>query len=261
MHEHEGVAWGVEGGIGRIVLHSPEKANSIGPGSAFGLARAIDEVLAAEPRVILLTAQGPIFCAGGDIGALKAAGEDLETLVQTLVDVAHPAVLRLSRSPAPVISAIGGAVGGAGVGIALCADIVLGAESMKLRTGYAAIGLSPDLGASYFLARRIGTQKAKRWLMLSDAVDARHCLEAGVIDALHADSDLSAAAEALALRLAGGARGSLAGIKLLCDGLPDRDIDEHFALERTLLLAASRSADAREGVAAFLERRAPRFSR
>jgi 2-(1,2-epoxy-1,2-dihydrophenyl)acetyl-CoA isomerase len=260
MQTHEGVAWGVDGGIGRIVLQNPKKANALGPGSAAGLARAIDAVLAAMPRVVLLTAEGPIFCAGGDLDALKGALPNLDALIDRLVHTLHPAIQRLVESPVPVVCAVNGAVGGAGVGVALCADFVLASTSMKLRTGYAGIGLSPDVGTSWFLARRIGSQKAKQWLMLSDAIDAQHCLEAGVVDSLHAEDELLPAAEALAHRLAAGARGSLGAIKQLCDGMPQRTLGQHLALEHELLAARSRSADAAEGIASFIGRRKPRFT-
>jgi 2-(1,2-epoxy-1,2-dihydrophenyl)acetyl-CoA isomerase len=259
MEQFEGIGWGVENGIGRIVLQRPEKANAISPAFAPAMARAIDGVLAAAPRVVLLTATGPVFCAGGDIQAFVAAGPGLPAMVDSMILPLHPAILRLARAPVPVVSVIGGAVGGAGIGLALCADFVLAARSMKLRTGYSAIGLSPDLGTSYFLARRIGAQKAKQWLMLSDAIDAQRCLEAGAVDSLHAPDELRPAAEALAQRLAGSARESLAAIKLLCDGMPARDLAAHLALEHELLLARTRGPDVREGISAFLEKRPPRF--
>ncbi|MET3182317.1 UNVERIFIED_ORG: 2-(1,2-epoxy-1,2-dihydrophenyl)acetyl-CoA isomerase [Variovorax guangxiensis] len=260
METAEGIAWGVEEGVGRIVLKRPERANAIGVRSSRALVRAIDEVLAREPRVILLTGEGRVFCAGGDIEEFVAAGEALPALVDEILDGLHPALLRLSSNPAPLVVAVNGSVGGAGVGLALCGDFVLAAESMKLRTGYAAIGLSPDAGASCFLARRVGPVRAQQLLMLSDAIDSRRCLAWGVVDELHPDAELAGAAEALATRLAQGASGSFAAIKTLCAGAPGRPFAEHLALEHKLLRERAGSADAREGVAAFMAKRAPRFT-
>jgi 2-(1,2-epoxy-1,2-dihydrophenyl)acetyl-CoA isomerase len=158
-----------------------------------------------------------------------------------------------------VVAALNGPVAGAGIGLALCADFVLGAASTKLRTGYAAIGLSPDVGASYFLARRVGAVRAQQWLMLSDTIDAQRCLRHGVIDELYADDELADAAEKLVTRLAGTARGSLAAIKTLCRGLPARGLQEHLKLEHALLASCARSPEAQEGIRAFVERRPPRF--
>jgi 2-(1,2-epoxy-1,2-dihydrophenyl)acetyl-CoA isomerase len=259
VQENEGVAWWREDAVGRIELRRPQRANSLARPAAHALARAIDDVLAQEPRAVLLTATGPVFCAGGDIDEFRGAGDRLDALVDEILAPLHPALERLSTAPLPVVSAVGGAIGGAGVGLALCADFVLAADSMKLRTGYAAIGLSPDLGTSWFLSRRIGPQRAKQWLMLSDAVDARTCLAHGAIDAVYPEAELPAAARALAQRLARGAKDSLAGIKRLCDGQAGRRLGEQLALEHALLRERARSNDAREGVAAFLDRRAPRF--
>ena len=259
METAEGIAWGVEEGIGRIVLKRAERANAIGVRSGHALVRAIDEVLAGKPRVILLTGEGRVFCAGGDIDEFVAAGEALPALVDEILDRLHPALLRLSNNPAPLVVAVNGSVGGAGVGLALCGDFVLAAESMKLRTGYAAIGLSPDAGASYFLARRVGPVRAQQLLMLSDAIDSQRCLAWGAVDALHPDDELAAAAEALAARLARGASASFAGIKELCAGAAGRPFEQHLALEHRLLRERAGSPDAREGVTAFVEKRAPSF--
>lgn len=259
-HSEHGVAWGLEDGIGRIELRRPERANALSRDAAHALARAIGEVLDGAPRVLLLTAQGRIFCAGGDIEEFVAAGAALEALVDDILRPLHPALHRLATAPLPVVAALNGPVGGAGVGLALCADFVLAAASMKLRTGYAAIGLSPDLGSAYFLARRVGPVRAQQWLMLSEPLDAAQCLAAGAIDALHPDAELPAAAEALAARLAQAASASLAGIKTLCAGLPGRDLQAHLDLEHRLLAARARGADAQEGVRAFVERRPPRFT-
>jgi 2-(1,2-epoxy-1,2-dihydrophenyl)acetyl-CoA isomerase len=259
MQEHEGIAWWREGPVGRIELRRPQKANALGKASGHALAGAIDELLSGGPGSILLTAQGAVFCAGGDIDEFVSAGASLDGLVADILAPLHPAIERLASAPAPVVSAVGGGIGGAGVGLALCADFVLAAESMKLRSGYAAIGLSPDLGSSYFLARRVGSQRAKQWLMLSEPVDARTCLAHGAVDAVHPDAELNAAALALASRLAHGARDSLAGIKTLCDGWSQRTLGQQLALEEALLCERARSADAREGISAFVEKRAPRF--
>jgi len=260
MDSAEGIAWGVRDDIGRIVLKRPGRANAIGLRSSRALVRAIDEVLACEPRAILLTGEGRVFCAGGDIDEFVAAGEGLPALVDEILQGLHPALLRLAASPAPLVVAVNGPAGGAGVGLALCGDFVLAAESMKLRTGYAAIGLSPDAGASYFLSRRIGPVRAQQWLMLSDAIDSARCLAAGAVDAVHPDASLAEAAQALAARLAAGASASFAGIKALCGGAPGRPIEQHFAMEHELLRARAGSADAREGVAAFVAKRAARFT-
>ena len=156
---------------------------------------------------------------------------------------------------------INGSFGGAGLGLALCGDFAYAAASAKLRTGYVALGLSPDAGSSYFLVRRIGVARAKQLFFTNEALDAQQCLAAGIVDAVFPDDRLLDAAEALCARLACASTGSIAAIKRLCDGAERRSLTEHLALEKTLLVERARDGDAREGVAAFLERRPADFAR
>ncbi|MBE0591103.1 MAG: enoyl-CoA hydratase/isomerase family protein, partial [Gemmatimonadales bacterium] len=184
------VAFNVSDDVGRITLQAPERGNTLTLETCKAFAEAVDAVLDARPRAILLLAEGRMFCAGGDIEEFIAAGDDLSPLVDAILAPLHPAVLKLHEAPVPVVAAVNGAVAGAGVGLALCADFVLGAASMKLRTGYAGIGLSPDAGASYHLARRVGPVRAQQWLMLNDPVDAQACLQHGAIDSVVPDAGL-----------------------------------------------------------------------
>lgn len=258
--EDEGIVRSVDPhSIARIVIDRPNQHNTLSVRAGEALARAIDDIVDARPRVVLVTGRGPVFCAGGDIGEFKANAGTLDSLVDRILSVLHPAILRLSALGAPVVTALNGSVAGAGVGLALCGDFALAAASMKLRTGYAAIGLSPDLGASYFLARRVGTMRARQFFFSSETLDAQRCLEYGAVDAVFPDSALMAEADSLCERLAGGAPGSLAAIKRLCASAGSHGLAEHLELEKSLLEARARSGDAQEGIAAFLDRRPPVF--
>lgn len=254
MNVTSGIGWEVREGVGRIVLGP----RTLGRAAGHALVTAVDQVLAGSPRAILLRADGRIFCAGGDIDEFAAAGDGLPAYVDEVLGLLHPALLRLVGGPAPLISAVNGALAGAGIGLALCADFVLGARSMTLRSGYAGIGLSPDLGSSYFLARRVGPVRAQQLLMLGEPLDAARCLAWGAIDAVHADEELGPASEALAARLARGARGSAAAIRELCGGLPARGLREQLALEHEHLRRNAATPEARRMIAAFLEERATR---
>ncbi|MCG2656113.1 MAG: enoyl-CoA hydratase-related protein [Hydrogenophaga sp.] len=256
----DNVRWSVAGDIGRIVLDRSDGPHTISLASTAALARAVAEIAAAKPRVVLLTGSGTIFCAGGDIAEMRQHAGTLDVYIDELVGIAHPALLRLSELPVPVVTAINGPVGGGGIGWALCGDFALAAASMKLRTGYAAIGLSPDMGASHFITRRIGSLRARQLLMLSDPIDARRCLDFGLVDEVVPDAELGARAQTLCERLARAPTASMAGIKQLCEGAARRNLHEQMALEKSLIEARARSSDASEGVQAFLENRAPRFS-
>lgn len=245
--------------VGGIVLDRTAHHNALGRATATALARAITEVLAAQPRVVVIRARGPIFCAGGDIHEFDNADHQLPQLVHEILDQLLPAYWQLAQAPCPVVTVVGGPVGGAGIGLALCGDFVLASDTMKLRTGYSAIGLSPDVGASYFLGRRIGGVRAQQWLMLSQAVDAERCLAAGAVDQVFPLHELEAAAQGLVDQLSHAAPASLAAIKRLSIQGPGLSLREHLMLEQQLLKACASTADAREGIAAFLQKRAALF--
>lgn len=253
------VLWSVENGVGRITLNRPERANAVGLASSRALAAAIDAVVAAAPRVVVLTGRGPRFCAGGDIDEFVADQENMARLIEEILAPLHPALLRLANLPAPVITAVNGPVGGAGIALALCGDIVLAADSMKLRAGYSAIGLTPDAGASWFLSRRVGASKAKEIFFLNDVLSAEDCLRLGIVNAVHPAAELEQRTQAVVDRLLAGAGGAFARIKILCDGAGRRDLADQLALEQQMMVASAASADAREGVRAFSEKRAPTF--
>ncbi|MDP3167812.1 MAG: enoyl-CoA hydratase-related protein [Hydrogenophaga sp.] len=261
MADLNGIEWNVDDeGVGRIVLNRPGHNNALGRDSAPAVSRAIDEVTSAKPRVIVIEARGPIFCAGGDIREFVQAGDRLDDLVDEILNDLLPGYLKLAQATCPIVTVVGGPVGGAGVGLALCGDFVLASDTMKLRTGYAAIGLSPDVGASYFLARRVGSVRAQQWLMLSDAIDAQRCLAAGAVDQVFPAADLDAAAQALVDRLRDSAPASLAAMKRLSLEGPSLPLQAYLALEQQLLKACARTADAREGTSAFVGKRRPRFT-
>ena len=259
MPNLHGIEWTSEALVGSIVLDRPTYHNALGRGTASALAQAIAEVLAAQPRVVVVKARGPIFCAGGDIQEFASAGDQLPALVDDILEKLLPAYMQLAQATCPVVTVVGGPVGGAGIGLALCGDFVLASDTMKLRTGYSAIGLSPDVGASYFLARRIGAVRAQQWLMLSQAVDAERCLAAGAVDQVFPAHELDAAAQALVDQLCRAAPASLAAIKKLSMQGPGLSLQEHLLLEQQLLKACAATPDAREGVAAFVQKRPALF--
>ncbi|RCW69416.1 enoyl-CoA hydratase/isomerase family protein [Pseudorhodoferax soli] len=254
------VQWHIEDGVGHIVLNRPAAANALNSAAGRALADAIDQASRADIGAVLLSSTGRQFCAGGDIGEFVERQADLDRLVRAMLDPLHPAIHTLATLPVPVVSAVHGPVGGAGIALALCADIVLAAPAMKLRGGYSAIGLSPDLGASYYLARRAGAARAKLILMTNRAIAAEECLRWGLVDELHEAEALPGAARALALQLARGATGSLGGIKRLCDGALQHGLRTHLQLEREALLRCAVSADGREGINAFMAKRPPVFN-
>lgn len=253
------VLWRVEDGVGHIVLNRPDAANALDVAAGRALSDVIWQASRADIGAVLISANGRQFCAGGDIREFVERRDELDRLVQAVLDAVHPAIHALATLSVPVVSAVQGPVGGAGIAVALCADFVLASTAMKLRGGYSAIGLSPDLGASYYLARRAGSVRAKNILMTNRMLSADECLVWGIVDEVHGVDELAPAALALAQRLARGATASLGGIKRLCDSALSHDLQTHLSLEREALLRCAISADGREGITAFVEKRAPDF--
>lgn len=249
------------GDIATIVLNRPEYANAIDPDSTRALIQCIDAVAAdASARVVVLRAAGRMFCAGGSIDFFAKGGADLPAVLDELLGPLHAALYKLATLPIPVISAVNGPVGGGGIGLALCADIVLAAESMKLRGGYSAIGLTPDAGSSWFLTRRVGAMRAKQIFFTNDSLSAQQCLAMGIVSEVVPDAELAARTTALAEALARGATGALGRIKQLVDGAHERSLEAQLALEHRLMVESATSPEASEGIAAFLSKRAPQFS-
>lgn len=249
--------------VARVTLNRPEQANVLDEamGQAFiDVTRQLAQAQqAGAVRAVLLAARGPHFCAGGDIRGFVAT-DDIATLLDRTIPPLHAAIHTLATLPVPVVSAVNGSLGGGGIGVALCADIVLAGESMKLRGGYSAIGLSPDVGVSWALTRLVGPMRAKHILFTNQPLNAAHCLAAGLVAEVHADDALMPAAEALVRALARGATGSLARVKTLVDQAASHSLQQQLALEHLGMVASGSTADAREGVQAFMDKRAPRFA-
>lgn len=251
----------IHSNIATITLNRPDKLNALNAAMCLAFADAVEKVWCdGSARVVLLKGEGRAFCAGGDIGDFCASAS-LPELLDSLLATLNRAILRLASLPVPVISVVNGPIGGGGIGIALCADFVLASETMKLRGGYSLLGLTPDAGSSWFLTRRAGVAQAKRILMLNRPLTARDCLAVGVVDELHPPSELGDAANRLAQEIVALPAGSVSRIKQLTDRARWLQIGEHLELERKLMVVSGGSEDAREGVAAFVEKRSPQFNR
>lgn len=243
-----------------ITLNAPERANVIDLNMARAFVAAV-QTIAADPSVlaVLMTGVGRQFCAGGDIKVFDDASRPLPAILQEVLDPLHEAMKMLTLLPMPIVCAINGPVGGGGIGLALCGDIVLAAESMKLRGGYAAIGLTPDVGGSWFVTRRAGAAKAKEIFLTNRPFTSAECREIGLVDQVHPDHELPHQARTLALQLAQGPQQAQARIKALIEAAQHHGLHAHFDAERASMLESGATDDAREGIRAFINKRAPKF--
>lgn len=253
----------VDGGIAVVTLNRPDAHNVLDVGMSRAVIAAVEATAAAvrsgSVRAVLIRGTGRSFCAGGDIQGFAGSADARAALLHEMIPPLSAAVHALATLPVPVVAALNGAVGGGGLGLAFCADITIAAESMALRGGYTAIGLTPDVGASWFVTRAIGAARAKRVFFANEKITAAQCLAWGLVSEVVPDARLDTRALALVRSLAAGATHALACTKQLVDGAGQRTLAEHLALEARSMVAAGRHAESAEGVAAFLEKRAPRF--
>ncbi|RJQ75420.1 enoyl-CoA hydratase [Pseudonocardiaceae bacterium YIM PH 21723] len=239
------------GDVLRVTLNRPEVFNALNAGMTESLLDAI-EAPGAGVRVLVITGNGRAFCAGADIGT------DLD--IGPAVDAANRLIRGLRELPIPVVAAVNGPAVGVGCSIALAADLVVAAESAYFLQSFTNIGLMPDGGATALLPAAIGRARAARMALLGERISADQALNWGLISHCVPDQDLAAEADRLVGRLAAGPTTAYAEIKQALDigGLPT--LEENFAAERVSQVILSGTDDYAEGIAAFREKRVPRFT-
>ena len=229
---------------------------------------AVREVTAAlralEPDVgaVLLAGEGPHFCVGADVAALAGTGvgaADPRAAVQALASALHDLVRALAEVPVPVVAAVRGWAAGAGMSLALAADVAVAGVSTRLRPAYPAIGLSPDGGLTWTLPRAVGPARARHILLTDRVIAADEALALGLVAVVVPDGDVAAEAQALAQRLADGPVRALGRTKQLLRASADRDVDAQLDAEAEAIAESVADAEGQEGVAAFRERRPPTF--
>lgn len=248
----DGVVLEFDGPIARITIDRPDRKNAVTAEAMAAMGVLLDEVVAADSRVVVLTGTGSVFCAGNDMAVTPP---DPRTAMRTMSDT----VLRLNRMPMPTIAAVNGPAIGLGASLALGCDLVVMAESARLGLNFVERGLAMDGGASWHLAHALGRQQAKRIAFFGEVVDSARAHELGLCTEVTTDDDLADTVTDWATRLADGAPIALRHVKRLVDSainLPlDRIVDEELEAQIELF----RTKDAVEGFRAFAQKRRPVF--
>jgi 2-(1,2-epoxy-1,2-dihydrophenyl)acetyl-CoA isomerase len=259
---YENILFSSEGGIARLTLNRPEQLNSFNDAMHAEVRDALARVKADTAlRVLLLTGAGRGFCAGQDLGDRAVApGAEPVDLGASIERNYRPLVLALRRLPLPVVCAVNGVAAGAGANIALACDIVVAARSASFIQAFSKIGLVPDSGGTYFLPRLVGTARAIGLSMLGERLIAEQAAEWGLIWQCVDDAELHQTVEKLLRTLAGAPTAGLAATKRALYASAGNTLETQLDLERDLQRELGRSADYREGVAAFTAKRAPRFA-
>ena len=249
-----------EPGIVEIELDRPEAAHGINVELGTELAEIARE-LEIDPsvRAVVLTADGKLFCGGGDINEMCSA-DDAGRVVKQMADGLHRAVVSFANMRAPLIVAVNGTAAGAGLSLVLGADYTISVDRAKFTSAYTKIGLSPDGGATYFLPRLIGVRKAYEFIMTNPVLSAQQALEWGMINEVVSAEELSARAAAVAEELAVGSIDSADAVKQLLRNSFGNGLEQQLELESRYIARNANSANGKEGVTAFTEKRAPKFS-
>jgi len=246
-------------GVATITLCRPDLANSIGVAMATQLHDAATRCDCDQVRAVVLQAEGPMFCAGGDVKAFGNAEETLPALLREILDPLHAAIAIFARMNAPLVVAVGGTAAGGGLGLACSGDYVLAADTARFAIAYTRIGLTPDASTTWFVPRRIGVARTRYLLLRNPVLDAATALQWGLVDQVVAAADLVEEAANLARELAAGPTAAFGGVKRLLLETLRSDMETHLALEAETICAMGATADGKEGIRAFLERRPPRF--
>ena len=249
-----------DSGVATITLNRPESLNSFNEEMHGRLAEAMRRVKDSDARALLLTGAGRGFCAGQDLNDRNVRpGDEPPDLGRSLELFYNPLIRSLRALELPVVCAVNGVAAGAGANIALACDIVLAGRSASFIQAFCKIGLLPDSGGTFVLPRLVGAARAAGLSMLGTKLTAEQAEAWGLIWKCVDDDKLMAEARKLASNLATQPTKGLAFIKRALQASVNNTFDQQLDLERDLQRGAGQSADYREGVTAFMERREPKF--
>jgi 2-(1,2-epoxy-1,2-dihydrophenyl)acetyl-CoA isomerase len=255
---YETILFSNEGGIARLTLNRPDRLNSFTVQMHEEVAEALSQL--DDARVLVLTGAGRGFCAGQDLNDRAVAPGEAVDLGESVELRYNPLVRRLVSLPMPVIARVNGVAAGAGANIALACDIVIAAKSAKFIQSFANIGLIPDSGGTWVLPRLVGQARALGLALTAEPLPAEKAAEWGLIWKAVEDGALDAEVDALAARFASAPTRGLARIKRMIRESWEHSLGEELVLQRDAMRELGYSDDYREGVAAFMEKRPPRFT-
>jgi 2-(1,2-epoxy-1,2-dihydrophenyl)acetyl-CoA isomerase len=257
---YETILFEVDSGIARLTLNRPDKLNSFNTQMHGEVRQALSSIPESGARVLILTGAGRGFCAGQDLGDRAVApGSQGVDLGESLENRYNPLVLTLHNLAMPVIAAVNGVAAGAGANIALACDIVIAARSANFVQAFSKLGLIPDSGGTWFLPRLVGDARAMGLTLLGNKLPAEQAAAWGLIWQCVEDAELAATVDAMARQFAVAPTRGLAATKKALRRSWQNSFKEQLDVECDVQRELGRSSDYAEGVAAFTEKRSPRF--
>ena len=258
---YQNIIFSLADGIARVTLNRPDRLNCFNAEMHLELRDALTRTREGQARLLLLTGAGRGFCAGQDLSDRNVAVDgDPVDLGHTIETLYKPLILSLRALEMPVICAVNGVAAGAGASIALACDLVLAARSAAFIQAFCKIGLVPDSGATWALPRLVGTARAMGLAMLGDRLSAEQAEVWGLIWKCVDDDKLMAEAEKLALHFSNAPTRGLARTKQALYASSGNNLEQQLELERSCQQELGFGHDYREGVAAFMEKRSPKFT-
>lgn len=249
----------IDGAVGELVLNRPEKINALDEGGARLLCELLDRAESAKVRALIVRGEGRGFCAGRDLSQAQPLDEDGEAILN---EHFNPMFEQLAAFPAPTFAAVHGPALGVGLGLALACDVVYVADDAKIGSPFARIGAVLDSGAHHHLVSRIGAHRTLELVYTGRLLSGVEAAEWGIVNGSVPADDLLATVRAMAGGVAGGPTASFVASKRIVAQIGDgrSSLGEVLAAEATAQGAASRSADYREGMTAFQQKRPPSFT-
>lgn len=248
-----------KGAVAWLTLVRPEAGNGMNVALLSDLSEAVRRCEAdAAVRAVVLTGSGRFFCVGGDLSGMRDATETALSIRAMTLHL-HAAIAALTRMRAPSIAAVNGTAAGAGFSLALACDFLVASETAQFASAYAAAGLSADGGQSWTLPRRVGPHRAKVMMLQGRKLSAAEALDWGVADQVVAPEALASSVSQMAESLANGPTAAFGRMKNLLADAECTSLETQLELEARGIAACVESEDAREGIAAFMEKRKPAF--
>ncbi|MDQ6828241.1 MAG: enoyl-CoA hydratase [Gemmatimonadota bacterium] len=260
---YENILVSRDASVGTLTLNRPEKLNSFSGTMRREIADALDELERDDGvRVIVITGAGRGFCAGADISYMSEliGRHDVESM-SALIEAGRRVVMTIRDSTKPVIASVNGVAAGGGAALALACDMRIASDEGKLGMTFNRIGLHPDWGATYFVPRLVGPARALELFWLAEVIDAADCERLGLFNKVVPHADLARQTKKLAETLAAKPALAIAKVKRAVYQSLDHTLPQMLDYELDAQLRCFGSADAKEGLAAFLEKRTAQFSR
>lgn len=250
----------IDSGVASVRLNRPDRLNALDFALAESLLATLRSIDADKSvKVVTLTGEGRSFMAGGDLSVFQTAGEKAPEAAGKLIGLFHEIVLLIRTMKPPFVAGVQGAVAGGGLGLALACDLVIAADTAKFIPAYTRLGTNPDGGTTWSITRLIGKRRAMEWSMLGDPMTAEEAAAVGLINRVVPAARLPDELAAYAKRIADGPAFAFASVKKLVNDAPTSSFEQQLDAERAGFVRATTTADFREGIAAFFERRPPKF--